>query len=151
MPPLRERKEDLPVLLDRTVELLARQLGHSLVVEPDALSVLMKYSWPGNIRELEAVIGRAAAHSGFSGRIAAGHLPDYMRLLRHGSSHIIGDPKVPSLEELNREAIIRAASLCQGNATEMARILGIGRTTVWRKLKMYNISLDDFRNSHVSK
>jgi transcriptional activator for dhaKLM operon len=150
MPPLRERKEDLPQLLERTVELLSRQLGRPLVVETEAVSALMKYSWPGNIRELEAVIGRAASHSGFSGRIGVEHLPDYLRHSRldvngPGSIH-----KVSTLDELNREALIRAASLYQGNASEMARQLGIGRTTLWRKLKLYNISLDEFRNSHVS-
>lgn len=146
MPPLRERKEDLPLLLERSVDLLSRQLGRSLEVEPEAVAILMKYSWPGNIRELEAVIGRAAAHSGFSGQIAAEHLPEYLRHNHHEGKAVFSASKLTSLDDLNWEAFLRAASLCKGNASEMARLLGIGRTTVWRKLKLYDISLDDFRN-----
>ena len=150
MPPLRERKEDLPMLLERSVDLLSRQLGHSLFVDPGVLPVLTKYTWPGNIRELEAVIGRAAAHSGFSGLISAEHLPDYLRHEHREIGPSQRSVKVQSLDEINREALLQAASLCKGNASEMARILGIGRTTVWRKLKLYDLSLEDFRNRDVS-
>ena len=114
------------------------------------LPVLTKYTWPGNIRELEAVIGRAAAQSGFSGQIAAEHLPDYLRHAYRENGVSQRTVKLQSLDELNREALVQAASLCKGNASEMARILGIGRTTVWRKLKLYNLSLDDFRSKDVS-
>ncbi|MGD9091669.1 MAG: sigma 54-interacting transcriptional regulator, partial [Anaerolineales bacterium] len=147
MPPLRNRLEDLPVLLDRIMRRLSGQLERQIELEQGVVEALKDYSWPGNIRELEAVLGRAAMQAGFSGVIAPTHLPDYIRHpLRH-ADRAISQTSVQSLDELEREAFLRAAELCHGNTSEMARLLGVGRTTVWRRLKTFGVSLDKYRGN----
>jgi len=146
-PPLRERLEDLPVLLDRIMRRLSRQFAHQIEIDPGVIEVLKNYAWPGNIRELEAVLGRTAMQAGFSGVIAPKNLPDYIQYPAKYPDGTISRHSVPSLDELEREAILNAAELCHGNASEMARLLGVGRTTVWRRLKTFGVSLDEFRGS----
>jgi transcriptional activator for dhaKLM operon len=145
IPPLRERLKDLPVLSERITNRLSRQLNHQLSLDPGVMDELRKYSWPGNIRELEAVLGRAAAQAGFSGVIAPVHLPEYIRY----PLELTGDPQhlnqIHSLSEVERQTILQAARLCSGNVSKMARILGVGRTTIWRKLKTFDVSPEDFR------
>ena len=91
-------------------------------------------------------MGHAAVQAGFSGVIEPVHLPDYIRrpkaLPANGASSLI----VHSLDELEREVILNAVGLCNGNVSEMARLLGIGRTTAWRRLRTYGISPADFRS-----
>jgi transcriptional activator for dhaKLM operon len=146
LPALRERTADLPLLLDRIIGRLAKQMNRKLRYDPEIVDVLGKYSWPGNLRELEAVLGRAAVHAGFSGRISINHLPEYVRFPKRYSK-ISGDTnRIKTMEEIERENILNAAKLCNGNASEIARHLGIGRTTLWRKLKKSNIQLQDFKN-----
>jgi PAS domain S-box-containing protein len=147
MPPLRNRLEDLPVLLERIVRHLSRALDRQIELEPGVVKVLKNYSWPGNIRELEAVLGRAAMQAGFSGVIAPAHLPDYVLYPVKSSDGTISQSSLQSLDELEREAILKAAELCQGNASEMARMLGVGRTTIWRRLKSLGVSLDQYRRN----
>jgi transcriptional activator for dhaKLM operon len=144
MPPLRERISDIPILLERIVERLSRQLKNQIHIAPEVIELLSRYSWPGNIRELEAVIGRAAMQGGYSGVIAPNHLPDYIL-----HPHNTNEPKeqIQTIGELEREAILHAGEICEGNASEMARLLGVGRTTLWRRLKTLEISLDDFREN----
>jgi transcriptional regulator of acetoin/glycerol metabolism len=146
MPPLRERLDDLPLLVDRIVVRLSRQLHYPLKVDEGVIEALRRYSWPGNVRELEAALGHAAVQAGFSSVIEPIHLPDYIRhpkaLPANGASSL----KVHSLDELEREVILNAVGLCNGNVSEVARLLGIGRTTAWRRLKTYGISPDDFRS-----
>ena len=145
IPPLRERLKDLPVLSERITNRLSAQLNHKLSLDPGVMDELRKYSWPGNIRELEAVLGRAAAQAGFSGGIAPVHLPEYI----HYPLELSGDPQhlkqIHSLSEVERQTILQTARLCSGNVSQMARILGVGRTTIWRKLKAFDVSPEDFR------
>jgi transcriptional activator for dhaKLM operon len=145
MPPLRERLDDLPLLVDRIVMRLSRQLHSSLKVDQGVIDVLRRYSWPGNVRELEAVLGHAAVQAGFSSVIEPAQLPDYIRHPKALPANGASSFKVHSLDELEREVILNAVGLCNGNVSEVARLLGIGRTTAWRRLKTYGISPDDFR------
>ena len=146
-PPLRNRLEDLPVLVDHIIRRLSGQFDHQIEIDPGVIEVLRNYPWPGNIRELEAVLGRAAMQAGFSGVIAPKNLPDYVHYPSKYPDGTISRHSIPSLDELEREAILNAAELCHGNASEMARLLGVGRTTVWRRLKTFGVSLDEFRGS----
>lgn len=143
IPPLRDRQKDLPVLVERTLKRLARQLGRPLTMAPAAMELLRKYPWPGNVRELEAVLGRAAVQAGVSEVIGPMHLPEAI----HYSLPVSRERQAvaQSLNQIEREAIIQTAEICNGNVTKMAQVLGLGRTTVWRKLKEFNISADDFR------
>jgi transcriptional activator for dhaKLM operon len=104
-----------------------------------------KYSWPGNIRELEKVLARAAIQTGASELIGSMHLPETILNPTHTLEQSIEIGSAQPLEQIEREAILQVARMCKGNTTEMARILGISRTTIWRKLKEFNITADDFR------
>jgi PAS domain S-box-containing protein len=141
LPPLRDRMADLPLIVNATLDRLRRQSGRRVEVSPEASQLLRHYRWPGNVRELENALERAAVLAD-SGTIEARHLPDSIR-----GRGWPGEPieHVPALHEAEYEAILRAASACQGNLTKMAEMLGIGRTTLWRKIKASNIRVEDFR------
>jgi transcriptional regulator of acetoin/glycerol metabolism len=93
------------------------------------------------VRELENALERAAVLTD-SGLIEVRHLPD---TIRGRGWPLEPSEHVPAMHEAEREAIVRAASACQGNLTKMAEMLGIGRTTLWRKIKASDIRVEDFR------
>jgi PAS domain S-box-containing protein len=144
LPPLRERLEDIPVLVERILNRVARQLSYELVLEPGVMELLMAYDWPGNVRELEAVLGRAAIQSGPSGSVPAYLLPASIQ--EGGAAQVIdAKTQVRTFYTLERESLLLAAQACKGNITEMAKLLGIGRTTVWRRLKEMDLDLREYR------
>jgi transcriptional activator for dhaKLM operon len=144
LPPLRERMEDIPVLVTRILARISRQLGRNFLLETGVIELLSQYTWPGNVRELEAVLGRAAVQSGPTGSIGPLLLPVHIQ--NPGDHlHTKRPPEVQSLYQLERESILQAAQVCKGNVSEMAKLLGIGRTTVWRRLKEMNIELEEYR------
>ncbi|MFN2194602.1 MAG: dihydroxyacetone kinase operon transcriptional regulator DhaR [Anaerolineales bacterium] len=144
LPPLRDRMEDLPILTDNILERINRYQPHPYSIAPETLSILRAYRWPGNVRELEAVLERAIAAANDSTFLLPEHLPESIRTPQL-QDHLF--PTIPSMEEIEREAIIQAAQACKGNLAQMARVLGLGRTTIWRRMKDMEIEVDQFRNS----
>jgi len=144
LPPLRERMRDIPVLIDRILTRLSRQLSHPIVLEPGAKELLTKYHWPGNVRELEAVLGRAAVQSGRVGVIGPLLLPSHIQNTGNQTQTEMV-LKIDPLYKVERDVILQAAQACRGNVSAMAKALGIGRTTVWRRLKEMSIELDEYR------
>jgi transcriptional regulator of acetoin/glycerol metabolism len=145
LPPLRDRIEDLPLLVDNILKRLSSQYGESLTISPEAMALLRNYRFPGNLRELESLIGRAVSQLNKAEAIAPEHLPDFIRrpyLLKFEASQLVSGN---SLEEIERQALLQSARSCEGNLTKMAEVLGISRTTLWRKLKQYNVSIWDYR------
>ena len=142
LPPLRDRLADLPLLVNAMLDRLQRQLGGRITIFPEVMPVLRRYRWPGNVRELENALERAATLG--EGAISVRHLPDAIK----GRSST-GDAPTPvlALHEAEYEAIVRAGWACRGNMTKMAEMLGIGRTTLWRKIKTGNIKVEEFRNA----
>ncbi|HLJ41417.1 MAG TPA: sigma-54 dependent transcriptional regulator [Candidatus Acidoferrales bacterium] len=138
LPPLRERKSDIPVLVQSFLEKFADPARPLPTLAQDALTRLTAYDWPGNVRELENAIERAVALG--SGPIL--HSGDLPSNLQYAVSHSGTDPMpanddlVP-LEELERRAILRALRESGGDKLIAARLLGIGKTTLYRKLKQY--------------
>jgi two-component system response regulator HydG len=134
LPPLRERKADIPLLVNTFLEKFsdpARPI-HSLA--EDAMRRIMGYDWPGNIRELENAIERAVALG--SGPIL--HVGDLPSNLQFTSSEKVSDAdELVPLETLERRAIFRALQETSGDKLAAARLLGIGKTTLYRKLKQY--------------
>jgi len=137
IPPLRERKEDIPLLADHFIERLAHELGREVgSISEDALKVLMDYDWPGNVRELENVIERAIV-------ISRGNMLTEADLAWFGKTPAAAQPwSVPgdiSLAELERRAIIATLERTHGNVKEAATSLGVDRSTLYEKLKRYEI------------
>ena len=104
----------------------------------------MDYPWPGNIRELETVLEYAHIQQ------ANDQLqpPDFSDLLNRRIVVMRDSPQsrpVLSTEEAEQEAIMRAGWACEGRVTDMADVLGIGRTTLWRKMKQMKLSADYFK------
>lgn len=134
LPPLRERPEDIPLLIDRRLDRLSAQLGRTCKLTAEARAALLAYPWPGNAREMESVLERAALQ-------ADGHpidLPHLPALIREGRpltvTAALAEP-VRTLAEAEQAAIRTAWQATGGNVTRAARLLGVGRTTLWRKLK----------------
>jgi transcriptional regulator of acetoin/glycerol metabolism len=143
LPPLRQRIDDLPDLVDKILSRLSCQRARPLGMTPETLSIMRSYDWPGNIRELEGVLERAAIQASSSNMIAPMHLPSHIRQLELGPTGPGTLKGLPSLDDVERQTIMRAAHLCNGNRTRMAKVLGISRTTVWRRLKDLDISFKE--------
>ncbi len=136
LPPLHERKEDIPLLVEHFVDKLNILKGKDISgISDDALRALMEYEWPGNIRELENAVEHALilCHGGL---IELRHLPEPLRRL--GVVGTIGSGIRETLEEMGARAIREALARNNGRRTAAARDLGINKTTLWRKLKQFN-------------
>lgn len=142
--PLRERQEDIPLLIDRLLEKLSVQIGQTLTITPTAKMILSTYPWPGNVRELESVMERAALLCD-GPPIKPEHLPAVVQQRRVMTKGKPTTEPVRSLAEAEQLAILTAGRAAHGNLTQAARFLGIGRTTLWRKMKEIGLSAEDFR------
>lgn len=136
LPALAERRDDIPLLAQH---FLARHaaLMHKTVDEitPEAMALLTAYDFPGNVRELENIIERGVALA-TGHAIDTGHLPEHLRNLSIRTFRR-KDGRIPSLEEQERDYIQWVLQEVGGNQTRAARILGIDRVSLWRKLKRY--------------
>jgi len=155
LPPLRERRGDLDLLLSHLLRQYQGDVEEPIVVSPEARAALEAYSWPGNVRELENVVQRAVVSTD-SGVIEPWHLPpricDESSLLNRPSSPVettlgaamtrreaqgTGDEATLNLQRLEELAIQKALQKTRGNLVESGRLLGISRATLYRKLKKY--------------
>jgi PAS domain S-box-containing protein len=131
LPPLRHRLEDVPLLVDHFMGRLKPSLERDLRLSHDALRAMMRYDWPGNVRELENTLHYAAVtcHGTF---IQTRDLPDSVR---HP------DAQSPLPAEVTKESIRITAALaaCHWEIKRCAELLGMDRTTLWRKMKKYGI------------
>ena len=145
LPPLRERKEDIMPLVERSMKHFAVMMGKENVsIDPVAQDMLMTYSWPGNVRELENVIERAVLMCDHE--IRAEHLGIYVRLdLAAIEESIKTLPEIASqaVRKAEVEAIERALHVTAGNKSKAADILGVSYKTLLNKVKEYNISSAD--------
>ena len=140
IPPLRERGNDILLLVAHLIAKFAHRTGNSVTVSPRAMAVLQSYHWPGNVRELENVLEQAL-YVMEDCEITVEHLPRELRAATIGGTEEV----MLTLQEAERQAIIRAGRELQGNVTRMAEALGIGRTTLWRKMKAFNLSSVSFK------
>lgn len=130
VPPLRERREDIPLLVAHFLK--QHSPDHPVQIAPQTTDLLVRYPWPGNIRELENVIEYALLHSK-GGGIFPEHLPPDVR----GSSQV--EPGPGLLQASEREAIRQALEMTDGNRQEAARLLGVSRATLYRKMKRHDL------------
>ncbi|RLB05900.1 MAG: hypothetical protein DRG50_06490 [Deltaproteobacteria bacterium] len=139
IPPLRERQEDIDLLVDYFLERLSRDLGlPKPEVSPEVWEIFNSYHWPGNVRELENCIERALLLSGGE-TIRKEHLPQRILERAGGSGSPQRLPQVKPLEEITKDLIKQALEASQGNISRAARTLGISRCTFYRKLKKYGL------------
>jgi len=137
LPPLRHRKEDIPALANHFLMKACEGRPEPVTLSAATLDCLMCYEWPGNVRELENCIRRAIAWA--SGPILEpADLPMYIR--HQSPAHANGNGNhgaLMPLQEIERQAILRALAAANGDKVLAARMLGIGKTTIYRKLKEY--------------
>ena len=135
VPGLTERPEDIPVLVQHFLKKYGQAYGKKLQgLSRRAQLVLRDHNWPGNVRELENVISSAAivATADF---IDVGDLPEHLRKPQRNGSNAAGDWQPLPLDEIRRLHIQRVLETCHGNRVRAARMLGIGRTSLYRFLK----------------
>ncbi|SFR02126.1 sigma 54-interacting transcriptional regulator [Desulfoscipio geothermicus] len=138
IPPLRERIEDLELLIDHFIKRFNKQFGRRVTgIDQEAMVILRNHRWPGNIRELENVVERAF-NILEDDKIRKEHLPLYLQstrkykgMHRGGLHHLI--------EEIEREAILDALKACGGNKHQAASLLGISRAGLYKKMNRYEL------------
>ena len=136
LPPLRDRKSDIPLMVTAFLEKFSDSQGPVRTISEDAMRRIIAYDWPGNVRELENAIERAVALG--SGPIL--HVADLPSNLQYPTSERAPErDEILPLEELERRAILRTLRETSGDKLTAARMLGIGKTTLYRKLKQYHV------------
>ncbi|SHN63253.1 sigma-54 interaction domain-containing protein [Desulfitobacterium chlororespirans] len=144
IPPLRERKEDIPLLAQELLKRLNFQLGLNVKeISSEVMELLVSYNWPGNIRELQNVLERAM-------NIAWGEVLEishfsWFRDHQGGASRnlrkdvVVGESLREKKTQTEKEAVEEALKICQGNKAQAARLLNISRTSFYKKLKKYSL------------
>jgi two-component system, NtrC family, response regulator len=132
IPPLRERPEDVLALAQEFLE-NPTHTGPKVGISKEAQAILTSYSWPGNIRELKAVISKCALLTE-SNLIQPDDLPAHMKAIQFESPH-----KPKTLEDMEKEYIINVLAQTEGNQTKASQILGINRKTLYKKIHRYKI------------
>ena len=143
VPPLRDRKQDIPPLVAFFVKQFAQQLGKpELEIAPEAFQKLLDYSWPGNVRELQNAMEYAVVLAR-QNMIGTKELPRELQLpvalQQIGGS--VPAQGVQSLDDMERVTILQALAQCHGNKKKAAELLGIQRPTLYNKLKRYAIEV----------
>lgn len=139
IPPLRERQGDIPLLVNGLLSKITEQIGKYVIgIEPEAMTCLCEYHWPGNIRELENVLERAInmTEGDF---IEVKHLPIHMT--NNVQKVVLGpiQPLRDLLDQVEKQALIQALEESGGNRVKAAKALGIGRSSFYEKLEKYHL------------
>ena len=140
LPPLRQRKDDIPLLANHFLEKYTGRTKKKIAsISPDAMKVLTGYEWPGNVRELEDVVERAVIltnHNVIGAEDLPSILQDDTRRPVKESGPALGDA---TLEKLEEHHILRVLEKYSWNQKKASEVLGVSTTTLWRKLKAYGI------------
>jgi two-component system response regulator HydG len=141
IPPLRERREDIPLLIHYFLQQSAEKYAKEMEgIEPEAQQILMSYSWPGNVRQLKNVVEQMVVLSQ-GNKLAVSSIPTDIRPAGGvgdtigGMNNLVGI----SLEQAERELIRNTLKLVNGNREQAAKILGIGERTLYRKINKYGL------------
>jgi transcriptional regulator with PAS, ATPase and Fis domain len=143
IPPLRERREDISLIADHFVRILKKDFcTHVTKVSPEVLKIFENYDWPGNVREMSNIIERILySMDGLEDTIQVEHLPILFQSIRGKAP----ETHLSTLKNLSnnseKEAVIRAIRITNNNKNKAARILGIHRTALYKKMKKFNIPL----------
>jgi transcriptional regulator with PAS, ATPase and Fis domain len=135
LPPLRERREDVPALVNHFIRRFNRRFRRDVrTITDDALTALAAYDFPGNVRELENLMERAYA-MGAKDNITLADLPSLAA--RPALAPAAANTPIPTLADVEKELILRALAVFNNDKEEAARALGISRRTIYRRLKEY--------------
>lgn len=149
VPPLRERLDDVPLIARRFLKRFNDQYDKKIRdISPEAVLRLVRYDWPGNIRELESVIERAVLFCPGT-ELLPGCLPEELQTRAIGSTFVI--PPLLSMEEIEREAIVQTLERTCGNVKKSAQILHCPRPTFYRKLKKLGIKVERHKEGGLEK
>lgn len=133
IPPLRERPEDIPMLTEHFLKSFRTINPVVTTISADGMRLLRSYDYPGNVRELENIVERAMI-------LANGtELTPQNLLVGTASDDVVLEDEPQRIDEAEREHILRILASCQGRKQEAARVLGINKTTLWRKMKRYGL------------
>ncbi len=137
IPPLRERRQDIPLLIAYFLDRIARESGRVRTLSDAAIKAILAFDWPGNVRELENCLERACALS--SGPVL--QVIDLPSTISGTNGHAAmdgnGSTKIVPMSELEKHTILSTITQLNGDKLLAARLLGIGKTTLYRKLKEY--------------
>jgi len=137
IPPLRDRKQDIPLLVENFLERMARASGVTRTVSDEAMKALMEYEWPGNVRELENCLDRAGALSSGPVIQTADLASPIQNVHHHIPPEAVDGPRILKLADMEKQTILRTIDQLKGDKLLAARLLGIGKTTLYRNLKEY--------------
>lgn len=140
IPPLRERKEDIPLLVNYFIKRLRKRTGKDITgLHSSVLSFFMQYSWPGNIRELKNALEYAFVLTE-NGLIDMNHLPKFEN--RPAMQNNAESELINTNDPLKKTALINALKQANGNQSEAAKILGVNRGTIWNRMKKFEIDME---------
>jgi PAS domain S-box-containing protein len=143
VPPLRERKEDLPLLTNHFITVLNKKTGKQIQnLSPEAMRILMDYSWPGNVRELENAVEHAFVLCNVK-QIDVFDLPVEIRQVEYRPALFQENPNpLPlPLKKLSRDILLTLLDDCDWNKAEAGRRVGLSRTAIWKYMKKWDIPL----------
>lgn len=150
LPPLRERREDIPVLVNTFIQRLMSKTGKNITgLSQETMDLFMKYNWPGNIRELKGTLEYAFVIAE-KGLIHTKHLPRKVTLGSITNEPVDSSVVFPLRDDIlfqKKDELISALRQSNGNQSEAARILGVNRVTIWNRIKKYNINLKNIIDS----
>ena len=139
IPSLRDRREDIPLLIEQFVRNASARSGRHVVISPEAVVALTSYRWPGNVRELENTIERLVVFS--RGRLELADLPEAVLAAPSLEERLFQD--LPTLDELERRYLIHVLEAVGGNRSRAAEALGIDRRTLYRMAERLGVALKD--------
>ena len=140
IPPLRERREDIPLLIYYFVQQFSEKYDKKIEgIQPEAQQVLMGYSWPGNVRQLRNVIENMVVMT-TSGSIGAENLPSDIRPAKGAAAVGMNNLVGISITQAEKELIRNTLKMVNGNREQAAKLLGIGERTLYRKIKEYDLT-----------
>lgn len=149
IPPLRERREDIPLLCAHFLKRFADNSGKKLTISDEAMALISGYEWPGNVRELENTIEHSAIYSRTNQimpedlpfKVQNAHPARQIKFGRQPLTNLFED--LPSLDELERRYLLYVLDMTGGNRTRTAEILNIDRRTLYRMAQRFSVPLDE--------
>jgi two-component system response regulator HydG len=141
IPPLRERREDIPLLVSRFIRQCSQREGKRVTsVSPEAMERLVQYPWPGNVRELENAMERAVVVAD-SEQLTLTMLPEEIQEWSPAGRAVLRPMEELTLEEMERFLIEKTLERTRGNKSQAARLLNVHRRSIYNRLKKYDMGV----------